>query len=213
MFGRPVLTALTRISDSPEPIDTRLLSDDEREHLARIAGPVQQREYAAGRTLVRQVVGRFAGIPPRRVPVAVDEQGRPYVKGSGLDVNLSHSGGFVALALGSGVRVGIDLERRVPQPAADELARRFFSPREYDHLRRGHPEQFLPRWYRIWTTREAHAKARGIGVRGISAPLERHGRDWQRHEPAAPAHFTASVVALAPERAGRSARSRTHGKG
>jgi 4'-phosphopantetheinyl transferase len=210
MFGRPVLTVITRIAGHPAAIDTRLLSDEERECLRGIAGPVQQREYAAGRTLIHRVVGRVAGIPPRRVRIALDGGGRPYVdwrrtRGCppGLDVNVSHSGGLVAVALGSGVRVGIDLERRVPRAAADDLARRFFSSAEYDRLRRRHPDHYLRHWYRIWTTREAHAKARGVGIWGISTPLEHHGRDWQRSEPPAPAHYTASVVALSPERTGR----------
>jgi 4'-phosphopantetheinyl transferase len=216
LFGRPVLTVVARITGSAQADDLRLLSDAEREHLRGIAGPLWQREHAAGRALARRVVGQIAGIRPRLVQLGIDERGRPYVDWRatpgcppGLDVNVSHSGGLVALAVGTGVRVGVDLERHTPRPAADALARRYFSSAEYERLKRTPQRAYLQAWYRIWTTREAHAKAVGVGVWGICASLDRHGRRWQLIRPAAPGGFTLSVVALRPGHDGRTTKPAT----
>ncbi|SHH24299.1 4'-phosphopantetheinyl transferase [Jatrophihabitans endophyticus] len=206
LFGRPVIACHARIRP-PAGLAAgpglRLLSDEEQERCAGIEMPAGQLEFVAGRVLARRTLGRILGLPARRVPLVLDDSGRPRLAGRdgrrrALDFNLSHSGDRVALAVGWGVRVGVDIELRVPRPAADALARRYFSSAENDYLRRRPDARYRERWYRIWTTREANAKARGIGVRGIAAPLDGHGHAWQRRHLALPAAYAGTVVGLAP---------------
>ncbi|MFD0885749.1 4'-phosphopantetheinyl transferase family protein, partial [Streptosporangium algeriense] len=141
------------------------------------------------------------GLPPRRVPLTEDARGRPALRGDRprYDFNLSHSGNRLALSVARGLRVGIDVERVTERDGVAVIARRYFGDRERQRLDRSSDRSYLERWYRIWTTREAHAKARGTGVSGIAAPLDGHGSLWCRRSVRVGDHYVASVVALTPK--------------
>jgi len=206
LFGRPVQIWLARIAPPrglAGPAGLRLLSDEELSRMERLVSGQVRREYAAGRALARLALGHFLSVPPRQLTLAVDGESRPVLAGAyrsaGIDFNLSHSGDLVAVAVTGGLRLGIDVELHTERPTAPALARRFFSPAENALLERTGPAHYTQRWHRIWTTREAHAKARGIGVRAIGAPLPGHGRSWQRAGVPVPAGYAGSLVALAPQ--------------
>lgn len=212
LFGRPVETWVARIGPGEGPTNRvmALLSTEERQHLAGMVSPVIQRQYAAGRALTRLALSTRLSIPARQVPVSVDTNGRPYLhaghggrSGSagrvGIDFNLSHSGDVVALAVSGGLRIGLDIERAEGRPTAPALARRFFSPSECELLERCEGRHYSRRWYRIWTTREAHAKARGIGVRAIGAVPGARGDSWDSRNVPLADGYIGTVVALRPD--------------
>ena len=70
------------------------------------------------------------------VPLVRDALGRPRLGAQHrrFDVNWSHSGDGLLVALGEGLQVGADLERVRPRPRALALARRYFVPSEADWL-------------------------------------------------------------------------------
>lgn len=90
--------------------------------------------------------------------------GQPYLAGSDTislpAISLSHSRGWVACAASMTGPVGIDVE--VPRPGRPiaEIARFAFGPGE----RRRMAEMGEAGFYRIWTLREALAKATGTGL-------------------------------------------------
>jgi 4'-phosphopantetheinyl transferase len=92
------------------------------------------------------------------------------------------------------------------------LARRFFSPAECALLDRSDEHSYSRRWHRIWTTREAHAKAAGIGVRALAALPEDRGYSWQSCNVSVADGYIGTVVALPPDSAGerQSARNGEH---
>lgn len=214
LFGRPVETWVARIGpdEGPTPRVLALLSPEERQHMAGMVSPTIQREYAAGRALTRLALSARLSMPARRVPVSIDDNGRPYLRDrhggasgrTGIDFNLSHSGDVVALAVCSGLRIGLDIEREEPRPSAPALARRFFSPSECELLERSEGRCYSRRWHRIWTTREAHAKARGIGVRAMAAVPGARGSSWDSRNVVLADGYVATIVALRP-------RDRRHG--
>lgn len=90
--------------------------------------------------------------------------GKPYVAGSALAFNLSHSGPWLALALAPAGALGVDIE--VPRKPRDLLAiaRHYYHPQETAHLQ-SLPETAQNRaFYRYWTLKEAYFKARGTGI-------------------------------------------------
>jgi 4'-phosphopantetheinyl transferase len=198
-----------------------LMSAEELQRMASMVSPGIQQQYAAGRALTRLVLSRRLSMPARRVPLATDGNGRPYLHGGHgptagrparhrvLDFNLSHSGGYVALAVCSGMRVGLDIELQQSRPTAPALARRFFSPDECALLDRSDERSYSRRWHRIWTTREAHAKAGGIGVRALAALPADRGHSWQSCNLDIADGYIGTVVALPPEGLGSPGSNRT----
>ncbi|MGW1838144.1 4'-phosphopantetheinyl transferase family protein [Streptomyces sp. NPDC002067] len=207
LFGRPVEVWLARIRPRTPVASAGAapeLTAQERDTLDAIGDGLHRLQHAGGRVLVRRVLGAELGVPPRRVPLARGAGGRPCLDPGApgarapYDFNISHSGPYVALAVTSGMRVGVDIERLAARDASAALARRLFTPHERTLLTRPGSPRHLARWYRIWTTREAHAKARGAGVGGLRDPMTGHGTRWQRGHVALAGPYTGSVVALRP---------------
>jgi 4'-phosphopantetheinyl transferase len=201
LYGQPVQIWVARIQDADPDAASGILSAAEQARAAGIAAATARGQYVAGRVLSRLALAVRTGVAPGRVPIGLDPTGRPHLAdrrgtAAGVDFNLSHSGRFVAVAVATGLRIGIDVEQHQPRHVSAALSERFFSPAEHEWLEASRASSYPRRWGRVWTTREAHAKARGIGVRGISASLGRAGRDYQHlHVPVA-AGYTGTAVAL-----------------
>jgi phosphopantetheinyl transferase len=87
-------------------------------------------------------------------PIAVDETGR-----SALSISASHSGTRLALACASDGLVGIDIEHHRARDFT-LVAQRAFGSEEQALVAKEGERAF----YRIWTLREAIAKATGLGL-------------------------------------------------
>lgn len=104
-------------------------------------------------------------LPPAAPALYRDPYGRPrWPDGFAHDVSWSHSGGGLLMALGTGVRLGCDLEWLRPRPRTQELARRFFHPREADRLDRLPDAEREHAFVRLWCAKEAVLKAHGRGL-------------------------------------------------
>lgn len=129
-------------------------------------------EGARNASLVGLLLLQTAGV---RGMLAYDRFGRPYLAGSEVDFNITHSGNKVFCAIermgeqGSALapRVGIDAEEidvRV-QLRSSDMARRWFSAEEQAAFCADPTgECFL----RIWTRKEALVKWTGEGMRALS---------------------------------------------
>lgn len=154
-----------------EPIEApstflEVLGASEHEELARMA-PAPARRFVCGRGLLRYTLARYTGLPPKAWVFERDERGRPELTGAiGPSFNISHTEGLVACAVSEGA-VGVDVEkgRRLRDPKA--LARRFFHPDETaEILQAADAESARASFLRLWTLKEAHAKALGRGIAG-----------------------------------------------
>lgn len=136
------------------------LNTEEQARADRFWAEADRSAFIAGRRLIRDALAIWLGVED--VPLAVDALGKPYCPLSGApEFNVSHSGGWVALAMSLNGSVGVDiesLERKVDQTA---LANRFFSESERQYVLEGSPEAF----FEIWTRKEAYLKATGLGIR------------------------------------------------
>lgn len=148
----------------------RNLSPEEHARAVRFATQLHLDQFVAGRGHLRDILGRYLRRPPCSVSIHCNAFGKPQL-GNGsagkLHFNLSHSGGFAALAVSPVFDVGIDIEER--RPLEENIAERFFSPREAGTLRRMSGERALQAFYRCWTSKEAFVKAHGAG---LSLPLD-----------------------------------------
>lgn len=94
-----------------------------------------------------------------------DENGKLYIPGCPINVNLSHSGAYAVCAV-SDKAVGVDIQKA--DKANMALAKRFFTDEECEFIRSSHnPNEAF---YNIWVKKESLIKAVG---KGLAIPLSR----------------------------------------
>ncbi len=167
---RPVVDGEAAISDA----SGWLLSDTERERASRFVFGRDRATYSAAHSLLRSMLTEFHQCPPLAWQFRNNPHGRPEldpaIYGSQAPrFNLSHTHGRVAVAITldpvpDGFELGVDAESVARTADVLGLARRFLSPAEADWLQAlpasDHQSQFL----RLWTLKEAVAKAVGLGL-------------------------------------------------
>jgi len=167
-----------------------------------------------GEPQAREVLAQALGGDPLALPLVRDPRGRPELSAalSRFGTGWSHSGDVLLVALGEGVRLGVDLELLRPRPRMLEIIRRFFHPAEIAWLEGLAEEARVPWFFRVWCAKEAMLKADG---QGISFGLHRlqfgpaddgtlqlqwcdpalgDAARWHLHEWQASAHFRAALA-------------------
>ncbi len=120
------------------------------------------------RAALRSVLCHQLGCGNEHLAFRTSEHGKPYaiVRGrrSPVSFNVSHSGAHGLIALASGGRVGIDVEKRVPHRNLAELIEAVFGPNEKHELAAASNRDRLHLFFRLWTMKEALSKAHGMGL-------------------------------------------------
>jgi 4'-phosphopantetheinyl transferase len=150
-----------------------MLSGDEIGRAARFHFSRDRDHFVAGRGILRKLLGAYLDKPPASLKFNYGPKDKPALPAGDLSApvkfNLSHSHGLAVYAFTLGREVGIDVEMIRPEFAGDEIAERYFSPREIAELR-ALPQDLRPEgFFNCWTRKEAYVKARG---EGLQIPLE-----------------------------------------
>jgi 4'-phosphopantetheinyl transferase len=144
------------------------LSADERARADRFRFAKDKNHYTVARGLLRELLGRYLEQAPASLEFSYGPHGKPFLAGknasSGLSFNLSHSFGLAVYAFAQKRDLGIDVEHVQPESAGEDIARRFFSPREVGDLRSLPPEARSEAFFLCWTRKEACIKALGTGL-------------------------------------------------
>lgn len=161
------------------------LSEDERARAARFVFPVHRVRYAAGRGILRELLGRYLGRDPREVRFRYTAHGKPELDEPGhppLRFNLSNCEAMALAGFVRGREIGVDVEELRPMPDGAAIAERFFSAPEQAVFRALPPETRDQGFFNCWTRKEAYIKAVG---EGLSMPLDRFDVAFAPGEPAA----------------------------
>lgn len=129
--------------------------------IGRVAG----HERARSAELVLGLAAGLASLPPGRLRLGHERDGRPVVRGAAVHVSVSHGRGVVAAAASTDFPVGVDVEavRRIP---VGNLARRWLRAAEAEWIERREPDERIVAFLWLWTQKEALGKARGLGLAG-----------------------------------------------
>lgn len=151
-----------------------LLSDRELARYERLRLSQDKKEFLLTQVLARTVLAQYLGIDdPGELKFERNPHGKPYLPGENKpQFNLTNSHGVVALAVTSGIEVGIDIEYLHRKVACLSLARRYFTPEEAASFEGLNEEAIRDRFFDFWTLKEAWLKAYGTGLK---TPLNTFG--------------------------------------
>ena len=149
-----------------------ILVPDELARAARFHFERDRGRYIRGRATLRILLGRYLETPPAEIRFQYEHNGKPEIalpkESRGLRFNVSNSGGLALIAIGSGIAIGVDIEKARPMPDLLDIARRFFSAREIQALLAVSENKRQEAFFACWTRKEAFLKATGFG---LSYPL------------------------------------------
>jgi 4'-phosphopantetheinyl transferase len=161
------------------------LTTDELSRAERFYFQRDREHFIVARGLLRAILSLYLETAPDQVRFSYGPRGKPALAiTSGKDrlcFNLSHAGGLALYAVAKGREVGIDLECSRPIPDAEQIAKRFFSPRENTVLQTIPSIMKQEAFFNCWTRKEAYIKATGDG---LARPLDQFDVSLRPGEPA-----------------------------
>ncbi len=130
--------------------------------------PRDRHTYLCAHAMARCVLAALCGCQPGQVQFASDAKGKPQVlldpSEGQIGYNLSHTDGLVACVVARALDVGIDVERCRALDDMGALAASIFTPSELAQLEACPSAQRGALFFRLWTLKEAYAKASGDGI-------------------------------------------------
>jgi 4'-phosphopantetheinyl transferase len=162
----------------------KVLSPDELERAERYRFDQHRNEFILTRAVLRIVLASYAAQSPESLSFDYSAQGKPALRNGPPDLrfNVSHTEGLAVMALVREREIGVDAEKIRPQPDAQKLAKRFFSPQEQRFLEKLSGDELQRAFFRCWTHKEAYIKAKG---EGLSIPLHAFDVSLEQDRPAA----------------------------
>ena len=143
-----------------------LVSEQRKQRAERFLRREDAWRSVLGEALARYCIGQRESISSHEVRFAINEQGKPFTQTPGrTHFNISHSGSWIVCALDERP-VGVDVERI--HAIEFDIAKRFFSPKEYEDLSCLSGQAREERFFEYWTLKESYIKAIG---KGLSCPL------------------------------------------
>lgn len=197
-----------------------LLSTEERERMARFRFEPDREDFAFARGMLRTVVGQYLGIAPAEVRFSRSQHGKPSLalpqRASRVQFNLSHTLGYVLVAVCLDRSLGVDVERLRTDVEVEDLAARFFSSAEKQAIRALPPGERRRAFFHCWTRKESLLKAWGGGlllpldtfdvsvrprverISLVTRPQAEQARGWRIFDVPVPEEFAAAVSVECP---------------
>jgi 4'-phosphopantetheinyl transferase len=141
-----------------------LLTGEERVRAARFRTTELRLRFIAGRGALRSILACYLGVAPGQIRIDTTAAGKPFVIGSDLSFNLSHSDGLAVCGVTTGGQLGIDVERMRRVEDSDSIVKRYFAPGELKQYESMRPAARTAAFFSAWTRKEAFVKATGAGL-------------------------------------------------
>lgn len=143
------------------------LSAEEKTRADRFYFERHGRRFIVARGALRNLVGRYVGLPAAEVEFESTGNGKPFIchPKTPMRFNLSHSGDLCVIAFSAASELGVDIEASERRVEALEIAKRFFTPEEHAEIQETEESKRLETFLRFWTAKEAVMKATGLGLR------------------------------------------------
>ena len=142
-----------------------VLNLHEKKRADRLSGEDSKKQFIVSRYFLKSVLSSYVGCFPREVSIAPGRNNKPILlkqyETQPIFFNLSHSEEKCALVIGKQEALGIDIENSEKERRFNSLSKRYFSSSEHESIVKLAPREQRERFYRLWTLKEAYAKASG----------------------------------------------------
>lgn len=128
-------------------------------------GERKRLETLNGRLLLKRAVMREYGVDINTLAIETGQHGKPYFTDSSINFNISHSGNYVAAAVGD-CPLGIDVQ--VVRSVKDRLANKLCNYNEKEFI--AHSPDRNKAFITLWALKESYIKAIG---KGMSYPMNK----------------------------------------
>ena len=139
---------------------TTVLHADEIARAKRYLRKEDHDRFIISRASLRHILSKYIDEQPTSITFEYEPNRKPYVPGAAIHYNLSDSGNQILVAIGR-FPVGIDVEYIKPHFHYDTILPLNFNPLEIDFI---NETDSSPRFFMLWTRKEAILKATGIGL-------------------------------------------------
>lgn len=156
-----------RLHDEAARLDLhwQRLDAAERDRAARFFRKVDRARFVVGRSTARALLAQRLGVEPTALALHGNAWGKPALLGApGVHFNVSHSGGWVLVAVDDAGPLGVDVEAVRPELAELDEFRRVLAPEEAAALDALPAHERARAFARVWVRKEAYVKAIGEGM-------------------------------------------------
>ncbi len=140
----------------------KILNSAEQKRAAQFIKPADAERFILCRGLLRRTLAGYLEKPPAGLCFDHNENGKPFLDGSKLNFNVSHSRDRLLIAVTAGRAVGVDIEFRRDEIQMDSIADRWFAPEERAFFQGSEKPQET--FFELWSKKEAYVKALGEGI-------------------------------------------------
>lgn len=141
-----------------------VLNQEERERADQFKRSNDRIDYITAHALKRiRIAEHLNNTDPNKLCFSTAESGKPYLLGKDLQFNLSHSRGYVALAISTSCECAVDIETYRELLKLDVLMKKTMSSLEVLKIKKAS----MPNkdFFDNWVLKEAFVKNSGIGLK------------------------------------------------
>lgn len=161
-----------------------ILDSSEQQRANRRIRPQDANHFIAAHGGTRFILAKYLNQSAKDISFKETEKGKPFLDTrnvqSRIQFNLTHSAEMALLAVSQFRPVGVDIEYLKRKSSTIDLAKRFFSEREFQWLKQLPEVELKLNFLQAWTRKEALLKATG---KGLSGGLDRYTVACQNYQP------------------------------
>lgn len=175
-----------------------VLCKTEQEKAARFHRDSDRHSSIAARGALRVLLAGYTTLAATEITFQYSDNGKPYIDGSDIAFNVSHSGEWVVLALGRNRQIGVDIEKIKRELDVSAIASRYFTSAEIKRIETAADQHAV--FFQLWARKEAYVKACGSTLfrelSSFAVPAADDGEKdgWFFHRLEAGSRYAAAVV-------------------
>jgi 4'-phosphopantetheinyl transferase len=166
-------TKLSRSLLELEILNT-ILPPEEQLRADKFKLEIHRNSFIIARGMLRQILSLYLDLAPDKIEFNYSDRSKPSLANNLLNIqfNVSHSEDIAVYAITRDRRIGIDIEYLNEKYDCLNIARRFFSGREFEAIASLIGKERSQLFFKLWTAKEAYLKGTGEGLSGSLDKVE-----------------------------------------